>query len=48
MTAELLTELTAIFPEEDQKDKLETVLQNHPHDTDLTKLTNYCMSVLFG
>ena len=44
---ELYKELRVIFPEEYQEDTLRNVLSNHPCETDLTKLTNYCMSVLF-
>lgn len=43
----LYKDLKTIFPEEDQADTLRKVLSNHPCETDLTKLTNYCMSVLF-
>ena len=44
---ELYKELRVIFPEDYQEDTLRNVLSNHPCETDLTKLTNYCMSVLF-
>lgn len=43
----LYQELKVIFPEDYQEDTLRKVLSNHPWETDLTKLTNYCMSVLF-
>ena len=43
----LYQELKVIFPEDFQEDTIRNVLSNHPCDTDLTKLTNYCMSVLF-
>ena len=43
----LYQELKVIFPEHYQEDTLRNVLANHPCETDLTKLTNYCMSVLF-
>ena len=43
----LYQELKVIFPEDYQEDTLRKVLSNHPCETDLTKLTNYCMSVLF-
>lgn len=44
---DLYGELKRIFPDEDQEETVKKILSNHPCETDLTRLTNYCMSVLF-
>lgn len=46
-TESLYKELKVLFPEPDQDEKIRLILNNHELETDLTKLTNYCMSILF-
>ncbi|XP_045191756.2 NEDD4-binding protein 1-like [Mercenaria mercenaria] len=46
-TEDLFKELRTIFPDDDQEEKVRNVLANHDRERDLTKLTNYLMSVLF-
>jgi hypothetical protein len=46
-TEELFKELRIMFPDDDQEEKIRSVLANHDRERDLTKLTNYLMSVLF-
>lgn len=46
-TEVLFKELRTIFPDDDQEDKVRNILANHEEERDLTKLTNYLMSVLF-
>ena len=45
-TRDLLEALKAVFPDAGQEAKIQQVLDNHPADTDLNKLVNYCMSAL--
>ena len=47
VTEQLFEELKTVFPEKDQEEKIREVLQNHKTETDLNRLTNYCMSALF-
>ena len=44
-TEELTDQLKGIFPEEAAK--IQEILQNHPGETDMTKLTNYLMNAMF-
>ncbi|XP_021365824.1 NEDD4-binding protein 1-like isoform X2 [Mizuhopecten yessoensis] len=46
-TEELFKQLKGIFSESDQEQKLREVLQNHQEETDLNRLTNYCMNAIF-
>ncbi|XP_033754483.1 NEDD4-binding protein 1-like [Pecten maximus] len=46
-TEELFTQLKGIFSESKQEQKIREVLQNHQEETDLNRLTNYCMNAIF-
>ena len=46
VTRDLLKALRAVFPDADQEAKIKAVLDNHPADTDLNKLVNYCINAL--
>ncbi|XP_060080272.1 NEDD4-binding protein 1-like [Ylistrum balloti] len=47
-TEELFTQLKCIFSESKQEQKLREVLRNHQEETDLNRLTNYCMNAIFS
>lgn len=47
VTESLFMALKQVFPNEDQDYKIRAVLDNHETETDLNRLTNYCMSALF-
>ena len=47
VTEQLFEQLQIVFPEKDQEEKIREVLRNHNTETDLNRLTNYCMSALF-
>ncbi|XP_069112055.1 NEDD4-binding protein 1-like [Argopecten irradians] len=47
-TEELFTELKGIFSESAQEQKLREVLRNHQEETDMNRLTNYCMNAIFS
>lgn len=47
VTADLLKALKEMFPGQEQEPKIRSVLQNHASETDLNRLTNYCVSALF-
>ncbi|XP_041375081.1 NEDD4-binding protein 1-like [Gigantopelta aegis] len=47
VTEQLFEALRIVFPEMDQEEKIRDVLRNHSAETDLNRLTNYCMSALF-
>ena len=38
--------LKAVFPDASQEAKIQEVLTNHPAETDLNKLVNYCIGAL--
>ncbi|KAL8559404.1 hypothetical protein ACOMHN_045201 [Nucella lapillus] len=38
--------LKGVFPDAEQEDMIRRVLDNHPSETDLNKLTNYCIAAL--
>lgn len=46
VTRDLLKALRAVFPDADQEAKIKAVLDNHPADTDLDNLVNYCINAL--
>ena len=46
-TQQLLEALQGVFPDKEQEGKLREVLQNHPEETDLNKLTNYCINAFY-
>ena len=43
LTHDLLKALKAVFPDASQEAKIQEVLTNHPAETDLNKLVNYCI-----
>lgn len=43
-TNELFKQLKVIFPEPGQVKKINEILQNHPAETDMEKLTNFCIN----
>lgn len=46
-TQALLEQLRAVFPDPSQEETLRKVLANHTSEKEISKLTNYCMNVLF-
>ena len=46
VTRDLLEALKVVFPDASQEAKIQEVLTNHPADTDLNKLVNYCIGAL--
>ncbi|XP_071092517.1 NEDD4-binding protein 1-like isoform X1 [Haliotis cracherodii] len=47
VTEDLFLHLKSVFPEKSQEDSIRKVLDNHSSETDLNRLTNYCMEVIF-
>ena len=47
-TDDLFKQLVDIFSEAAQEKKIFEILQNHATETDINRLTNYCMSALFS
>ncbi|XP_046560326.1 probable ribonuclease ZC3H12C [Haliotis rubra] len=47
VTEDLFLHLKSVFPEKSQEDHIRKVLDNHRSETDLNRLTNYCMEVIF-
>ncbi|XP_076449795.1 uncharacterized protein LOC143286093 [Babylonia areolata] len=46
VTQQLFEALKGVFPEKDQEARIRQVLENHRAETDLNKLTNYCIAAL--
>ena len=46
VTHDLFEALKVVFPDASQESKIQEVLTNHPADTDLNKLVNYCIGAL--
>ncbi|XP_067650737.1 NEDD4-binding protein 1-like [Haliotis asinina] len=47
VTEDLFLNLKSVFPEKSQEHYIRKVLDNHCSETDLNRLTNYCMEVIF-
>ncbi|CAG5128878.1 unnamed protein product, partial [Candidula unifasciata] len=47
VTLELYQKLAQMFPEPNQVQHILKVLNNHEQETDINRLTNYCMNSLF-
>ena len=45
-TEGLFKELRIMFPDDDQEDKIRSILTNHDRERDLARLTNYLLNVL--
>lgn len=48
VTFQLYEKLSQVFPEPNQGQHIRKVLDNHKSETDLNRLTNYCMNSLFS
>lgn len=46
LTQKLFEQLIGVFPDPNQSLRIYSVLQNHPHETDINRLTNYVLSFL--
>ncbi|CAL1529337.1 unnamed protein product [Lymnaea stagnalis] len=46
LTQKLFEQLIAVFPDPNQSLRVYSVLQNHPQETDINRLTNYVLSFL--
>lgn len=47
VTNDLLEALQAVFPGEEYEERIQQLLENHPAETDLNRLTNYLISILY-